>query len=109
MTFNVYLCKTIRRHDGRDTHYEGEWVKRVALPIPPFVGLGVSTRDIEHDDEIISVWITPCGACVCQFKDDVWIVKDGDGCDVTPADWPKTLAHETEGWTRVEKYDDLIP
>jgi hypothetical protein len=109
MKFNVYLSKTIRRHDGKDAHCEGEWVKRVALPIPPFVGLEVSTRDVDRAEEITHIWITPRGVCVCHFKDDVWIVKDDDGYDVTPADWPKTLAYETEGWTRVEDYDDLLP
>lgn len=108
----AYLCKTIRMFDGKSTAFVGEWVKRVELPIPPFVGLEVCARDIEHGDEIKSIWITPRGAVVCDLKDEIWTVKDDDGYDVTPADWPKTLAYETEGWMKVDDgdvYESLEP
>lgn len=109
MKFPVYLCKGIRTFDGKDERLVGEWVKRIELPIPPFVGLEVCVDSIEESkyNIIHHVWITPKGAVVCDLTQQLWGVgREGFDCP-TEEDWQRTLDYETSGWIKVEDYEAL--
>jgi hypothetical protein len=110
MKYPVYLYKMIRSipaYGSKSEQTIGEYVRRIELPIPPFVGLFVCARNVEEEDAIEKIWITPRGAVICELRPRPWVVSDNDGYDVTTADWPKTLAYETEGWTEIKDGDEL--
>jgi hypothetical protein len=93
MTFPVIYCRWVGRTDPGEKPVDGHWyVRRVELPIPPFVGMGVILSDGFNDPfEIEQVYINLEGDVIC-------IVEGMTYSGMSDDEWPGTLAYETEGW-----------